>query len=68
MAYSIMQVPENDKCYLLPGDGLAAGQVGDVNECVIEWGVDVSHTEHQLSLSHLSDVSILKPTGLFGKQ
>ena len=36
-----------------PTDGLTARQVGHVDEGVVEGGVDVSHTEHHLSILHL---------------
>lgn len=34
-------------------DGLAPGQVGDVHEGVVEGGVDVSHTEDELTFLDL---------------
>merc|ERR1719411_1772647 len=36
-----------------PADGLTAGQVGHVDEGVVEGGVDMSHSEHHLSILDL---------------
>ena len=35
------------------GDGLLAGEIGDMDEGVVERGVDVSDTENELALSNL---------------
>ena len=35
------------------GDGLLAGEIGDMDESVVERGVDVSDTEDELALSNL---------------
>lgn len=35
------------------GDGLLAGEVGDMDESVVEGGVDVGDTEDELALSDL---------------
>lgn len=39
------------------GDGLLAGQIGDVNEGVVERGVDVGNAKDELSLSNLGTES-----------
>ena len=35
------------------GDGLLAGEISDMDEGVVERGVDVSDTENELALSNL---------------
>ena len=39
------------------GDGLLAGEIGDMDESVVERGVDVSDTKDELSLSNLGTES-----------
>ena len=39
------------------GDGLLAGEIGDMDESVVERGVDVSDTENELALSNLGPES-----------
>ena len=34
-------------------DGFLAGQIGNVDECVVEGSVDVGNTEHVLAISNL---------------
>ena len=52
------------------GDGLLARQIGDMDEGVVEGGVDVSDTEDELALSNLGterDGGFFLGLGLLGR-